>query len=158
VSNDGGGKKCSRQRRAVQAIEDEEEMERDYHLLKKLKKGVISEREFARATYTEDCLDEDDDGDEHADDDLSLPSTPTDQIHEPSSNLPLQVQTAKENSHQRSKHLSLHKSGRKKQSMSVKTSAIAKIGKHHLKGSCNTYMLKQRKGGSKKRGQSRRRS
>lgn len=158
VSNDGGGKKCSRQRRAVQAIEDEEEMERDYHLLKKLKKGVISEREFARATYTEDCLDEDDDGDEHADDDLSLSSTPTDQIHEPSSNLPLQVQTAKENSHQRSKHLSLHKSGRKKQSMSVKTSAIAKIGKHHLKGSCNTYMLKQRKGGSKKRGQSRRRS
>lgn len=137
----------ARQRRAVQAIEDEEEMEWDYHLLKKLKKGVISENEFARATYTKDCLDED----EHADDDISVPSTPTGQIEEPSSNLPSQVQTAKKNSHQNSKHLRLHKLGRKQQSMSVKTSAIAKIGKHHLKGSCNRYMLKQRKG-SKKRG------
>lgn len=39
-------KKTGRQRRAAQAIEDEEELEREYRLLKKLKRGAINESEF----------------------------------------------------------------------------------------------------------------
>ncbi|KAL5974937.1 hypothetical protein ACLOJK_031613 [Asimina triloba] len=39
-------KKTGRQRRATQSVEDAEELEREYRLLKKLKKGVIDEAEF----------------------------------------------------------------------------------------------------------------
>lgn len=47
-------KKTAQQRRAVQTVEDEEELTRDYRLLKKLKKGAIDENEFAMLTGTED--------------------------------------------------------------------------------------------------------
>ncbi|KAL8093701.1 DEAD-box ATP-dependent RNA helicase 18 [Apium graveolens] len=47
-------KKTAQQRRAVQTAEDEEELMRDYRLLKKLKKGAIDENEFAMLTGTED--------------------------------------------------------------------------------------------------------
>ena len=40
-------KKTAKQRRAAQTIEDEEELTREYRLLKKLKKGAIDESEFA---------------------------------------------------------------------------------------------------------------
>ncbi|KAL8052285.1 hypothetical protein ABFX02_06G201806 [Erythranthe guttata] len=49
-------KKTARQRRAVQTTEDADELERDYRLLKKLKKGTINENEFAKLTGTEDLL------------------------------------------------------------------------------------------------------
>ncbi|EYU39497.1 hypothetical protein ABFS82_06G199900 [Erythranthe guttata] len=49
-------KKTARQRRAVQTTEDADELERDYRLLKKLKKGTIDENEFAKLTGTEDLL------------------------------------------------------------------------------------------------------
>ncbi|XVE99821.1 hypothetical protein REPUB_Repub03eG0234500 [Reevesia pubescens] len=49
-------KKTAKQRRAVQTIEDEEELTREYRLLKKLKKGAIDEDEFAKLTGTEDLL------------------------------------------------------------------------------------------------------
>ncbi|XP_020519952.1 DEAD-box ATP-dependent RNA helicase 18 isoform X3 [Amborella trichopoda] len=49
-------KKTQRQRHAVQTVEDEEEMEREYRLLKKLKKGAITESEFAKLTGMDDCL------------------------------------------------------------------------------------------------------
>lgn len=37
-------------------MEDEDEMAREYRLLKKLKKGVIDESEFAKLTGTEDLV------------------------------------------------------------------------------------------------------
>lgn len=49
-------KKTAKQRRAVQTMEDENEMAREYRLLKKLKKGAIDESEFAKLTGTEDLL------------------------------------------------------------------------------------------------------
>lgn len=49
-------KKTAKQRRAVQTIEDEDDMAREYRLLKKLKKGAIDESEFAKLTGTEDLL------------------------------------------------------------------------------------------------------
>ncbi|PON79120.1 DEAD-box ATP-dependent RNA helicase [Parasponia andersonii] len=39
-------KKTAKQRRAVQTVEDEDEMAREYRLLKKLKKGAIDESDF----------------------------------------------------------------------------------------------------------------
>lgn len=47
-------KKTAQQRRAVQTAEDDDELTRDYRLLKKLKKGAIDENEFAMLTGTED--------------------------------------------------------------------------------------------------------
>ncbi|XP_052188087.1 DEAD-box ATP-dependent RNA helicase 18 [Diospyros lotus] len=49
-------KKTAKQRRAVQSMEDDDEMAREYRLLKKLKKGAIDESEFAKLTGTEDLL------------------------------------------------------------------------------------------------------
>ncbi|KAI3470922.1 hypothetical protein Pfo_027585 [Paulownia fortunei] len=49
-------KKTARQRRAVQSTEDADELDREYRLLKKLKKGRIDENEFAKLTGTEDLL------------------------------------------------------------------------------------------------------
>ncbi|KAI8564298.1 hypothetical protein RHMOL_Rhmol03G0170200 [Rhododendron molle] len=49
-------KKTAKQRRTVQSMEDEDEMAREYRLLKKLKKGVIDENEFAKLTGTEDLV------------------------------------------------------------------------------------------------------
>lgn len=41
-------KKTGRQRQAIQSKEDYEELEQEYRLLKKLKKGVIDEEEYER--------------------------------------------------------------------------------------------------------------
>ncbi|KAL8232048.1 hypothetical protein R6Q57_001826 [Mikania cordata] len=49
-------KRTAKQRRAVQSAEDDEELTREYRLLKKLKKGVINESEYAKLTGTEDLL------------------------------------------------------------------------------------------------------
>ncbi|XP_071710280.1 DEAD-box ATP-dependent RNA helicase 18 [Rutidosis leptorrhynchoides] len=49
-------KRTAKQRRAVQSAEDDEELTRDYRLLKKLKKGAIDETEFAKLTGTEELL------------------------------------------------------------------------------------------------------
>ncbi|KAK4750158.1 hypothetical protein SAY87_027607 [Trapa incisa] len=49
-------KKTAKQRRAAQTIEDEDELTREYRLLKKLKRGTINEDEFAKLTGTEDLL------------------------------------------------------------------------------------------------------
>ncbi|XP_042511443.1 DEAD-box ATP-dependent RNA helicase 18 [Macadamia integrifolia] len=49
-------KKTAKQRRAFQTIEDEDELDREYRLLKKLKKGTIDESEFAKLTGTEELL------------------------------------------------------------------------------------------------------
>ncbi|KAK3014090.1 hypothetical protein RJ639_009495 [Escallonia herrerae] len=49
-------KKTAKQRRAVQSVEDDDEMAREYCLLKKLKKGAIDESEFAKLTGTEELL------------------------------------------------------------------------------------------------------
>ncbi|TYI30257.1 hypothetical protein ES332_A05G373500v1 [Gossypium tomentosum] len=49
-------KKTAKQRCAAQTIEDEEELTREYRLLKKLKKGAIDETEFAKLTGTEDLV------------------------------------------------------------------------------------------------------
>ncbi|XP_031247810.1 DEAD-box ATP-dependent RNA helicase 18-like [Pistacia vera] len=49
-------KKTAKQRRASQAVEDDDELARDYRLLKKLKKGNIDESEFAKLTGTEELL------------------------------------------------------------------------------------------------------
>lgn len=49
-------KKTAKQRRAVQTAEDADELDREYRLLKKLKKGRIDENEFAKLTGTEDLL------------------------------------------------------------------------------------------------------
>ncbi|CAL5407523.1 unnamed protein product [Camellia sinensis] len=49
-------KKTAKQRRTTQTMEDEDEMAREYSLLKKLKKGAIDESEFAKLTGTEDLL------------------------------------------------------------------------------------------------------
>ncbi|XP_057826650.1 DEAD-box ATP-dependent RNA helicase 18 [Cryptomeria japonica] len=136
------GKKCSRQRRIVQNIEDEEEMAQEYRLLKKLKKGAITEREFARATGTEDCLDDDheEDEDRHGTTELSVAAPPTGQICEPSINV--------EGNYQISKHLVSKNLKRKRSSMSSKTSGSAKTGKLQLKkfrsGKHRTGSIKRR--------------
>nr|XP_025885180.1 DEAD-box ATP-dependent RNA helicase 18 isoform X2 [Solanum lycopersicum] len=49
-------KRTAKQRRATQLVEDEDEITREYRLLKKLKKGAIDENEFAKLTGTEDLL------------------------------------------------------------------------------------------------------
>ncbi|RXH94695.1 hypothetical protein DVH24_024379 [Malus domestica] len=49
-------KKTGKQRRAIQTAEDDDELAREYRLLKKLKKGAIDESEFAKLTGTEDLL------------------------------------------------------------------------------------------------------
>lgn len=49
-------KKTAKQRRAAQTVEDEDELAREYRLLKKLKKGAIDENEFAILTGTEELL------------------------------------------------------------------------------------------------------
>ncbi|CAN6705298.1 unnamed protein product [Malus baccata var. baccata] len=49
-------KKTGKQRCAIQTAEDEDELAREYRLLKKLKKGAIDESEFAKLTGTEDLL------------------------------------------------------------------------------------------------------
>ncbi|KAF3433344.1 hypothetical protein FNV43_RR24446 [Rhamnella rubrinervis] len=49
-------KKTAKQRRAVQSVEDQDELTREYRLLKKLKRGAIDESEFAKLTGTEELL------------------------------------------------------------------------------------------------------
>lgn len=49
-------KKTAKQRRAVQSVEDDDELANEYRLLKKLKKGAIDEDEFAKLTGTEDLF------------------------------------------------------------------------------------------------------
>ncbi|KAF7830915.1 DEAD-box ATP-dependent RNA helicase 18 [Senna tora] len=49
-------KKTARQRRARQTVEDEDELTREYRLLKKLKKGRIDEDEYAKLTGTDELL------------------------------------------------------------------------------------------------------
>lgn len=49
-------KETAKKRRAVQSVEDEDEMAREYRLLKKLKKGAIDETQFAKLTGTEELL------------------------------------------------------------------------------------------------------
>ncbi|GAB2299343.1 DEAD-box ATP-dependent RNA helicase 18 [Dionaea muscipula] len=49
-------KKTAKQRRAAQSKEDEEELAQEYRLLKKLKRGAISESEFEKLTGTEELL------------------------------------------------------------------------------------------------------
>ncbi|KAA8534024.1 hypothetical protein F0562_031541 [Nyssa sinensis] len=49
-------KKTAKQRRTAQSVDDEEEMAREYCLLKKLKRGSIDEIEFAKLTGTEELL------------------------------------------------------------------------------------------------------
>ncbi|GMH19166.1 hypothetical protein Nepgr_021007 [Nepenthes gracilis] len=49
-------KKTAKQRRASQTKDDEEEMAQEYRLLKKLRRGVIDESEFAKLTGTEELL------------------------------------------------------------------------------------------------------
>ncbi|OAY46319.1 DEAD-box ATP-dependent RNA helicase 18 isoform X1 [Manihot esculenta] len=49
-------KKTAKQRRAAQTVEDEDELAREYRLLKKLKKGTIDESEYAKLTGTEELL------------------------------------------------------------------------------------------------------
>ncbi|KAK6145555.1 hypothetical protein DH2020_022375 [Rehmannia glutinosa] len=56
ASNTATRKKTAKQRRAVQSTEDADELDREYRLLKKLKKGRIDENEFAKLTGTEDLL------------------------------------------------------------------------------------------------------
>ncbi|KAL0452690.1 UNVERIFIED_CONTAM: DEAD-box ATP-dependent RNA helicase 18 [Sesamum latifolium] len=56
ASNTVMRKKTARQRRAAQSTEDADELDREYRLLKKLKKGRIDESEFAKLTGTEDLL------------------------------------------------------------------------------------------------------
>ncbi|XP_010558064.1 PREDICTED: DEAD-box ATP-dependent RNA helicase 18 [Tarenaya hassleriana] len=49
-------KLTAKQRRTIQNVEDEEEMARDYRLLKKLKKGAIKEDEFDKLLGTDDLV------------------------------------------------------------------------------------------------------
>ncbi|WCJ19947.1 DEAD-box ATP-dependent RNA helicase 18 [Euphorbia peplus] len=49
-------KKTAKQRRAAQSVEDDDDLAREYRLLKKLKKGTIDETEYAKLTGTEDLL------------------------------------------------------------------------------------------------------
>lgn len=49
-------KKTAKQRRAAQTVEDADELERDYRLLKKLKKGTINESEFDKLTGMEELI------------------------------------------------------------------------------------------------------
>eukprot|EP01018_Ginkgo_biloba_P010644 Gb_12810 [translate_table: standard] len=140
---DARGKKCSRQRRAVQTIEDEEEMEQEYRLLKKLKKGVITESEFARATGTEDCLE----GDEDENGDGAV--TPAGQVCEPHSKESLHVENVKKSSHQHSKHASPKDFKRKKHSMSFKTTGFARTVKPQSRVPKRNHLFKHRIGSSK---------
>lgn len=55
-SSMAASKKTAKQRRAVQSAEDADELDREYRLLKKLKKGRIDENEFAKLTGIEDLL------------------------------------------------------------------------------------------------------
>ncbi|KAL0736528.1 hypothetical protein Bca4012_012738 [Brassica carinata] len=48
------GKLTGKQRRTIQTAEDEDEMARDYQLLKKLKRGSIEEDDFAKLTGADD--------------------------------------------------------------------------------------------------------
>ncbi|KAL6565285.1 DEAD-box ATP-dependent RNA helicase 18 [Orobanche gracilis] len=47
-------KRTAKQRRAIQTVEDDAELTRDYRLLKKLKRGVIDETQFAKLTGIEE--------------------------------------------------------------------------------------------------------
>lgn len=49
-------KKTAQQRRAAQTVEDADELDRDYRLLKKLKKGTIDESEFDKLTGMEELM------------------------------------------------------------------------------------------------------
>ena len=49
-------KKTAKQRRAVQTKEDEDELTREYRLLKKLKRGAIDEDEYARLMGADDLV------------------------------------------------------------------------------------------------------
>ncbi|KAH9605105.1 hypothetical protein KSS87_022592 [Heliosperma pusillum] len=49
-------KKTARQRRAVQTKEDDDDLTREYRILKKLKKGVIDEDEYAHLMRADDLL------------------------------------------------------------------------------------------------------
>ncbi|KAI3757824.1 hypothetical protein L6452_05367 [Arctium lappa] len=49
-------KKTAKQRRAAQSAEDDDELAREYRLLKRLKKGTINETEYAKLTGTEELL------------------------------------------------------------------------------------------------------
>ncbi|CAH9101544.1 unnamed protein product [Cuscuta epithymum] len=49
-------KQTAKKRRASQSVEDDDEMAREYRLLRKLKKGAIDETQFAKLTGTEDLL------------------------------------------------------------------------------------------------------
>lgn len=53
-SNKASRKLTGKQRQTIQTAEDEEEMARDYRLLKKLKKGSIKEDEFSKLTGADD--------------------------------------------------------------------------------------------------------
>ncbi|CAN8237219.1 unnamed protein product [Cochlearia groenlandica] len=53
-SNKASKKLTGKQRQTIQTAEDEEEMARDYRLLKKLKKGSIKEDDFAKLTGADD--------------------------------------------------------------------------------------------------------
>uniref|UniRef100_A0A0D6R5I7 ATP-dependent RNA helicase n=1 Tax=Araucaria cunninghamii TaxID=56994 RepID=A0A0D6R5I7_ARACU len=143
------GKKCSRQRRAVQTIEDDEEMAREYTLLKKLKRGVISEREFAMETGIEDCLEEDDceDGYNLGDKKPSMVATPTGQVFDSPSKITSQIEDVRGNCDQKSKHLASQKWKRKKNASSsasaTATNATARNGKQQ-KGLKNGHQFKHR--------------
>lgn len=49
-------KETAEKRRGHQRIEDDEEMDREYRLLKKLRKGTLTESEYAEATSTGDDM------------------------------------------------------------------------------------------------------
>ncbi|KAG0478599.1 hypothetical protein HPP92_013318 [Vanilla planifolia] len=66
-------KKTGRQRKAVRTKEDDEEFERDYRLLKKLKKGVIGESEYEKLTGFTGFEKERDDGDENDSEEAIFP-------------------------------------------------------------------------------------
>ncbi|EOA23096.1 hypothetical protein CARUB_v10003883mg [Capsella rubella] len=55
-SNKASRKLTGKQRQTIQTAEDEEEMDRDYKLLVKVKKGLIKEDEFARLTGDDDLF------------------------------------------------------------------------------------------------------
>ncbi|KAG9142761.1 hypothetical protein Leryth_005507 [Lithospermum erythrorhizon] len=51
-----GRKKPAKKRRAIQSVEEYDELDREYSLIKKLKKGKIDETEFANLTGTLDLM------------------------------------------------------------------------------------------------------
>lgn len=55
-SNKASRKLTGKQRQTIQTAEDEEEMDRDYRLLVKVKKGLIKEDEYARLTGDDDLF------------------------------------------------------------------------------------------------------